>query len=156
MPYVSNEPPVQLHPDLKYSDLVAFINENFRKITEITDSTAWVPTFTGFSANPTGGLYYYTVSGKNVTLYIRQPNNGTSNATGFTISLPIQAKTLTNMIWVGPAGIIDNGTAGTSPGMLYITSGSTTLTVYKDFAGNVFTNTGNKRIAYGSITYEIE
>lgn len=30
------EPPIQLHPDLSQRDLVAFINENFRKVSSIT------------------------------------------------------------------------------------------------------------------------
>lgn len=31
---VNTEPPIQLHPNLSYGDLVAFINENFRKLSD--------------------------------------------------------------------------------------------------------------------------
>jgi hypothetical protein len=115
---------------------------------------SWTPTFTGFSANPSGGLYYYTQIGKLVTLFIAQPNAGTSNSTGFTISLPVTARTLTNMIWSGYGQILDNGASPVSPGILYIITGGTTLTVYKDWAGSVFTASGSKKLVFGNVTYE--
>lgn len=153
---VSNQPPIQIHPDVDKRNMVAFINENFRKVSQANNTVAWVPTITGFSSAPTGGIYTYNVAGKLVTLFIRMPNNGTSNATGFTLTLPVAARTITNMVWVGYGTVVDNGTTQTAPGMLYIASAGTTLTVYKDAAGNVFTGSGNKRLVYGSITYEIE
>lgn len=109
---------------------------------------------TGFSAVPSGAIYIYKISGRLTTLFVSQPNNGTSNSTGFTITLPLTAYTLTNMIWVGQGQITDNGTVVTTPGLLYILSAATTLTVYKDWAGTVFTSSGNKRLVIGTITYE--
>lgn len=117
----------------------------------------WVsfdPTITGFSSSPANGQYYYMKMGKFVVVTIRQPTNGTSNATTFTISLTHVAVTRANASWVGYAQVVDNGAVPTNPGILEILSGGATIAAYKDFAGNAWTNSGNKRIAQGTIIYE--
>lgn len=137
------------------------LNSNAKLPTSILDTTSagesWIsytPTFTGFSTNPTGGLYYYKQIGKTVILNIRMPNNGTSNSTAFTISLPVPAVTRTNAEWQGNAQIVDNGGVPATPGLMDILSGGTTLGVFKDYAGSTFTATGGKRLAAGTIIYE--
>jgi hypothetical protein len=115
---------------------------------------AWSPSFTGFSVNPSGGLYYYQIIGKIVIVTIKMPSNGTSNSSGFTISLPVTAVTRTNAEWVGNAQIVDNGSVPSTPGLMDITSGGTTMSILRDYAGNAFTSSGGKRLAVGMIIYE--
>jgi hypothetical protein len=108
-----------------------------RPIYETREAT-WVPTFTGFSVNPSGGTYYYKIIGDRIFLNQVDSTNGTSNATGFTITLPFSSKRaiIRNIICV-----VDNGTPAS--GRLELAA-SATATIYKDVAGNVFTNSGNK------------
>lgn len=115
---------------------------------------AWTPTLTGWSANPTGGNYYYYEVGKMITLSISQPNAGTSNATTCVISLPFTAVTRAGAQWSAPAKIIDNAVAKTSPGLAQIGTGGTTCVVTLDYGFNAFTASGNKRIESCTITYE--
>jgi hypothetical protein len=114
----------------------------------------WNPTLSGWSANPSGGVYYYCRRGKKITLNIRQPNNGTSNATTCTVTLPFTAVPRTNARWTAPAEIVDNGTAKNVPGLAVIVSGGSTVTVALDYAFNAFTASGNKRINSLTIEYE--
>lgn len=117
-------------------------------------SVAWSPTVTGFSTPPTGAIYQYTRVGKFVTMFITQPNNATSNATTFTISLPFTALTLTNMQWVVVAPqVVDSGTTS-GPGLAVINSGGTTMSILKTAAGAAFTASGNKRVPALTMTYE--
>lgn len=48
------EPPVQLHPDVPYNDLVAFINENFRKTSSLPNLINTI--------YPVGSIYISTAS----------------------------------------------------------------------------------------------
>jgi len=66
----------------------------------MTEGT-WTPTYTGFSADPTNGIYRYTLQGRKccMTVIIPAGNHGTSNATTFTMTLPFTAATITNMRW---------------------------------------------------------
>lgn len=119
-------------------------------------TTAWVPTQTGFSADPASGVYLYSQIGKLVHLFIRQPNSGTSNATTFTISLPVTARTVSNLRTVSGCSIVNNGTTQTTPGAMEISSGGTVLNVYMNFdlGSTLWTNSGGKRLAAGEIIYE--
>ena len=50
----------------------------------------WTPGFTGFSVNPTVAYSKFSISGGAVHLFYKANGNGTSNATGFTITgLPV-------------------------------------------------------------------
>lgn len=117
--------------------------------------STWSPNITGFSSNPANGVYRYRKIGKDVTLQIRQPSNGTSNSASFTISLPsgLNAATITNMEWHAPCQVT-NGSTQTTPGLMYINSGGTAVEVYLNYAAAGFATTGNKRMGYGQITYE--
>jgi hypothetical protein len=114
----------------------------------------WTPTIGGFSANPTGGLYYYKQVGKKVTLFITMPNNGTSSTATITLTLPVTARTITNMEWNGFGVVVDNGVTQTTPGMLSVASGGTSLTVFLNLNAGGFTASGSKRLARGMIEYE--
>lgn len=116
---------------------------------------SYAPTnITGFSSSPAGGVYRYQKVGKTVRLFIRQPTDGTSNSTGFTITLPFTAATVTDAEWQAPAQIRNNGTTPSTPGLLVIASAGTTVGVFTSYSGGTFTASGAKRVASGIITYE--
>lgn len=115
----------------------------------------YLPSFTGFSANPTSGQYTYFIQGRTLFLNIRMPNNGTSNASGFSISLPVNAVTRTSAEWTGNAQIVNNGAVPASPGLMDIVSAASVCNVYVDWAGNLWTASGGKRLAAGTIIYDI-
>lgn len=116
----------------------------------------WTPTVTGFSSVPTNSSYRYKRIGKSVTLSINQGTNGTSNATTFTISLPIQAATVTNHTWgAAISQLVNGGSVPGSPGLAQIDSGATVLGLFSTSAGASWTSSGGKRIIGLVITYEI-
>lgn len=115
---------------------------------------AWVPTHGGFSAAPTGGLYYYTQVGKTVTLTIREATNGTSNGSTFTISLPVTAVTRTNARWGAPLSAINNGGDLTTPGLASIVSGGTVVNLYTTWLGAGWTSSGSKACRDLTMIYE--
>lgn len=116
----------------------------------------WTPTLTGFSANPSSAVYRYYKIGKTVYITISQPNNGTSNSTALTVSLPFTAATVTNHQWLAPVmqPVNSGSTNSTNPGLAIIASGGTVATFYRDSNGNTWTNTGGKRIPNFQMFYE--
>jgi len=67
------------------------------------------PTITGYSSNPTGGVYLFSVQGRMMDVILREPNTGTSNSTSLTYTLPIDGVNITNFSIVADALITDNG-----------------------------------------------
>jgi len=113
----------------------------------------WTPTQTGFSADPASGLYYYSFDEDHIIMKIRQPNTGTSNATGFTLTAPFNAKTLTNGLWSG-VGIGTDNNAVFVPLNGYITTGAATITLLKSGSATGFTGSSNKSANQITIIYE--
>lgn len=123
-----------------------------------SDWTTWVPTLTGFSADPANASYRYQIinGGRNVRLSVTQSTAGTSNSTGFTISLPFTAKTVANHVWGAvPWSTTDNGSAQTTPAQAAINSAGTTVILAKSIsgAGGGWTNANGKAASF-DITYE--
>ena len=117
---------------------------------------SWTPTITGYSANPSGGVYRYCVVGKICYAIIREPNTGTSNATTLTITAPVTAATITGMTWLTTAALTDNGTVLTTWGRGRIGSGESVFTFGLNPAiDGGFTSSGNKRVNIFEIVYEI-
>lgn len=117
--------------------------------------TDYTPTVTGFSVNPPANMYRYKLDGQGgCWVAVRQNTAGTSNATTFTISAPVVARTVTNAIWaVHLWGAVDNGVA-INTGIAYISSGSSTIQLNKDSIGTAWTNSGNKRADF-MLYYEV-
>jgi uncharacterized protein YjbI with pentapeptide repeats len=111
--------------------------------------TAYTPTWTGFSAAPTGGLRYKQV-GKTVFVRSAITGSGTSNATGLTFTLPVAAQSTQ----VGQSyGLgIDNGVTVTTPCRIDLSS-TTVATAYTTPAAAGWTAAGAKAIHF-SFTYE--
>lgn len=117
---------------------------------------AWTPTIVGFSSLPSNAEYYYTKIGRFVTIYISQPNNGTSNSTLFTLTLPVQAANISsNFKWVAPVvQPVDNGSVNTTTsGIATIESNATILTFLRNATGNNWTNSGGKRVPWFQMSY---
>jgi hypothetical protein len=117
----------------------------------------WTSILTGFSAgnDPTNCVYLFRLLGTECVLDMRQATDGTSNATTFTGSLPIQAATITNMYYVGICTIRDNGATQQWFGQITINSDATTFGVYKDVSATAFTTSGGKRFGTANIRYSI-
>lgn len=107
----------------------------------------------GFSSPPAVELCRFSVIGRTCQYVFGNYNtSGTSNATTFTVSLPITAAQVggTPDYWFR-YGTGADGTA--APGMAEI-SGATTLSLYKDGAASVWTASGSKWARF-MIIYEI-
>jgi len=104
---------------------------------------AYTPTFAGFSAAPTVVAKFNIVNKVcHVLIYTSAP--GTSNATNFTITMPV-VSSITSTISVGD--LVDNSAAVAS-GLAQIPAASSTLTLLKSAAGT-WTNANNKYASFG-------
>jgi hypothetical protein len=130
------------------------INTVQRPVYE-TRMLAWLPTQTGYSADPTNVAYRYTIKSNLVHCYIWQATSGTSNATTITLSAPFTSLTLTNSNWLGFASAVDNTAALTTPARLLVASNSNSIVAGKDFAGGAWTASGGKRLGLAEIEYAI-
>jgi hypothetical protein len=100
-------------------------------------SFTYTQTYTGFSVNPTQTCSY-SIIGTRLFLVIATTSDGTSNATGFTMSLPVTV--LANVILF--ANVTNNGFQVN--GIAYAAGATTTLTYYAGVFGTAFLNTGTK------------
>lgn len=150
---------LQLVPNDDYSVANAAISAPHYSKTQIPQGFPaifnWSPEITGFSSNPTGGIYQYSICSGVCELFMRQPNAGVSNAGTLTLSLPIAAVVKAGAGWAAPCVVMDGGTVQSAPGVLFVGSGGTTLSTFKNYALNAFTTSGNKCIPYGAMRYPI-
>jgi hypothetical protein len=111
-----------------------------------TDWLSWTPTLTGFSSNPTSAAYSYKIIGNVVHFYIVQGGNGTSNSTGYTLTLPFTSlNDASHNPWFPCLGV-NNGALLTTPAVF--TVGSTaTATIFRDWTTAAWTNVNGKRIS---------
>jgi hypothetical protein len=118
------------------------------------DWFTFAPTVGGFSANPTTTMYRFCVNGRTVIFPFRQGVAGTSNATTFTMTLPITPANPTNGQWfMSLIPVQDNSAFLTSPGIAVVSGGSATMDLYKTIAFGAWTNSGTKS-ASGTAIYE--
>lgn len=114
----------------------------------LTSWLDWNPTHVGFSVAPSGSVYRYRLDWMTAELFVRQTANGTSNAANFTISLPMTARTITNMAWGGAGLAFDNGVVLSGPAALRVITAATVLEVLDDWTGSAsWTTSGGKRLA---------
>ena len=120
-------------------------------IANPTPWTSYVPAWTGFSVNPTVDSAKYMQIGKTVTCDLFYSSDGTSNATTFTVTLPVAAK---NGCIVKITRVRDSGTySGIAVGT--VSAGSNVMTLFKDATGTAWTATGQKSCDF-SFTYEAQ
>ncbi len=85
----------------------------------------WAPTVVGFTGSPTVAKNAYQIDGRKV--FIRVSISGTSNATNFTMTLPIAPSTIGYLFGTAQ----DNGSYKTTTGIFYCAT-SGTATAYPD------------------------
>jgi len=116
------------------------------------DFFSFTTTFTGFSANPSTSIFYFKLDAFLFSFYYVDGSDGTSNSTGLTFTIPVNAKRSLNQ-----AGIItakDNGTISSTPGHLTTTANSKTVNAYKVFSQGVWTSSAAKNIFMPVISFE--
>jgi len=115
----------------------------------LSDYTAWTthtPVFAGFSANPSAYSSRYLQIGKTVIWKHMPGTGGTSNATTFTMTLPVTAGS-SAACWIH-AGVRDNGTWG-GGGIGILANDDTVITLGKVYpTTGAFTNSGTKDTAF--------
>jgi hypothetical protein len=106
-------------------------------------------TVVGFSGTPTKVIKYLAV-GK--TVYVQFYITGTSNATGFSFTLPSSAAN--NGLYVkNVLDAVDNGSAVTAPGLISLDPSNNLVTLYSTWASGAWTNSGTKS-AKGQFFFE--
>lgn len=114
----------------------------------------WIPTHTGFSADPSGGIYKYRYVGDEIEIEIVEPNDGTSNASTFTMTLPVTAATITDMEWVGFANSRNNSSYINNTSLGVIASAGTIITFWiSPNRSTAWGTTNGKRCAYLRMKY---
>lgn len=116
----------------------------------------WTPTLTGFSADPTNTVYQYYIQNKTCIVDVRQATQGTSNTTGFTITVPITATTVTNAVW----GIVcwqafNNSNELSPPARAFVSSAGTTIQLQSSTASGVWTAANGKSASFTGLSYPI-
>lgn len=127
---------------------VVYYSSAFWLVNACPGQGTWSPSYTGFSVNPSNVALQYWRNGKKLSLTVRMGNNGTSNATTFTMSAPFTAATLTNQLWgVRCFDAYDNG-AYSSDIQAYISSGDSFITFSKGGSAAGFTNANGKGASF--------
>lgn len=114
-------------------------------------SSSFSPTCVGWTGTPTTTVRYTQVA---KLVYLNYTVNGTSNATGATMTLPVAART--GAVYDGMNGYAQNNGAEVTTGTRWFIdpgSNASLVNFYKDTAFAVWTNSGTKFIR-GAFTYE--
>lgn len=108
----------------------------------------YTATITGFSADPTTNVHSWQAIGRTINFLISHGVAGTSNATSYTVTLPVACATQTGLAYGGSnISAADSGSTLTVASRWQILSAGTVLTFYKDTANGTWTATGGKRAA---------
>lgn len=112
------------------------------------------PTYTGFSANPAGNYCKFRIDG-NMCTFKHARANGTSNATGFTFTVPVApiAGQNASAALAFPHRHTNNGVTGINFGLGEAQDATTTVSLYRDLQGTAWTGSGAKG-AYFTFMYE--
>jgi len=109
----------------------------------------WNPTFSGFSSDPNLTHSKFSQVGELIYVDVKHSGPGTSNATSFSMTLPIKSGS-TSSTFLGQA--IDNGSGQTIPALIQTaSSGSTTLNIYKDMGQSLWTSSGGKASSFNIV-----
>lgn len=114
----------------------------------------YTPTYTGFSANPTTGSSRFNIIGTRCLIQHSESVAGTSNATGFTFSLPVNSSSTSGGNWSSSAQVQDSGTIQTNSGLIQFGTTSAVANVYKSWNATSWTSSGSKACQFGQIEYE--
>jgi len=115
----------------------------------------YIPTITGYSALPADTVYRFCVSGRKMTVVIREGADGTSNATTLTMTAPVTSANITNAAWGAPARVTNNSTPSTTFGVGLITANSNIITFSTNaLTATAWTASGGKRIISCTLEFE--
>lgn len=104
----------------------------------------WLPTYTGFSADPTHTCRYH-LDERKVDFMVCGTVAGTSNATTFTLTLPFTPRSLAGaIVWRGTVACVDNGAYLAPLGGYKIPDNNIIMNLYTGAAAGVWTNSGTK------------
>lgn len=107
-------------------------------------------TTTGFSAVPTSVSNRFCMVGNTVFWDYRPGTAGTSNATGYTVTLPIKSGRAPEYL---TSYVRDNSTTASAPGVVSLAIGSITATFYRTMLSATWTN-ANEKSTQCNISYE--
>lgn len=111
----------------------------------------WNPAFSGFSSNPTITSARWTQVGRVIILNFIRTGSGTSNATTFAMTGPVDSRVVSKAVF---GNHVDGGTAQTAAGIVKTDLGSDLLTLYKNSSeSSTWTNSSTKGADF-SISYE--
>lgn len=107
------------------------------------ESFAFTTTYTGFAVDPTT-VYRMKIVGNLCYILQTQGTSGTSNATGFTFTVPLTSAR--QSYYLETVGVKDNSATKVQPGHLEMTSGGSTVYCWPSFYETNWTNTGTKDV----------
>lgn len=133
----------------------AVITDNYyshvSRPTGFPASHTYTPTYGGFSVNP-NGTAVFRIEG-NIVFVEFNSSTGTSNANTFTVSAPVTALSSGKVVYNG-CQYVNNGTLNTTSGMVQLINNQSTFSLFRDWAGGVWTTSGSKYANF-NITYLI-
>lgn len=115
---------------------------------------AYTPSWSGFSVNPSGGVIRFSLVGNVCRLHF-QSGGGTSNATGFAATLPINARTIAGAIWNAYGNGNDNTVTYQNLVLAQISSGGSAVSFSTNGGSANWTAAGTKNVNVTNIVYEI-
>lgn len=102
---------------------------------------SFVPTFTGFSVDPTGFTCHFSIVGSSLFFNYASGTAGTSNATTFTMTVPVAILGSIQIV----CRVQNNGTPPNTPGLAVLNTGAATvLSLFLNTAAAAFTNVNAK------------
>ena len=113
---------------------------------------AWVTTgFQGFSTAPTSITSRFAIVGRRVDVMVTMGTPGISSGSTFTMAGPII--TAANSTGRSLCRAYDNGAYQTAPGYVFISAGTSTISLQKDFGTGGWTASGSKSALFNA-SYE--
>lgn len=115
----------------------------------------WIPSYTGFSVNPTPVFNRFCIVGHQITCVIRQVGTGTGSGTTFFISLPVTAASVgVSYFWSGFGIAFENSSLVAGPAMASIPTAGTSMQIYSNPVQAGWTNNSNRCLTGLTIVYE--
>lgn len=117
--------------------------------TDLSDVVSWTDysgtsTIVGWASFTTKILQYYKIGS---LLFVQVNLIGASNSTSTTFTIPYTSNANTGSLqWLETMNTTDNGLVPSTGGFAEISASGTTVTVFKDFQRNAWTNSGLKGV----------
>lgn len=110
----------------------------------------WKTQMSGFSVDPTLTCFWTQIK-RNIFIRTARSAGGTSNATDFSLNGPCKARYLLQTCFNGT--FVNNGVVSATPGMAMLAAGDDAITLFRDWDGLVWTNSGTK---YANVNFMYE